>query len=243
MRQNQRGVILIASLLITSLILTGGVIVSEIIVRQTQITKKIENAFLAYYGADAAIETGLYGLRKEGKGAAELNGSGEYGNQVRWERDVIDQASDIGIDAIAEDEFEIVEVYVPGSVTGVPAGIESFRISWNIGVQLEVTVRTWDGVSFAAESVTTYFCGGVTPCNDIVESALSADSAYQIRIRAKNDDALDLHVRFYAADGAPSGNELSVPVPVTMTSKGVYKNSQKALRVTVPATTPWSGLP
>lgn len=233
----RKGQLVLLSLMATAAVLISVIIVSAILIREIKVSRDIDNATLALYGSEAALEQGLFLSRKSGQTPAQINSSGTYSNGVAWTLTASDKKNEIILDGIAKDQSDIVNLYDPARLNQ-SANADSLSISWTSGSNLNVSLRDWDGTTLGTPSAQNFACGGTTPCNQIIINSLATNRAYEITITAQNAAAIDVHVKAWGSDNA-SGATISIPIPTTIEGIATAGTSKQALDAALDQNLPW----
>ncbi|MBI5733352.1 MAG: hypothetical protein HY973_00185 [Candidatus Kerfeldbacteria bacterium] len=245
---NQSGTVLLLALLVLASLLGSSIALGSLVIGNLQQAKNIDDAVMAYYGAESGIEKKVYDIRKSDTFTTST--SDTLSNHTGWTT-TVRESGELVIDFLQKDKSIGLDLYNfddpnPG------AGIESVYITWQGGTTwLEIKFTEWSPGSniawpsqqeVSALKGTFIYSGGLATNNSLV-----SNKAYHMEIKALRGDASDINLNFYDIDdGGPacSNNCVKVNVPnrLEIDSTGTYGKSRRVIRVNMPRKTPMSSL-
>ncbi len=203
---NQKGSVLLYTLLVVSAVLTTTLVISNFLRNSIKETGTMNNVAAAHYAAESGIEKTLFVIRKTDK----LPISGDCGlPNAKCTVEVAEQAvSELKLDLAVNQtvQFDLAKTDIKFG-----AGVESIGLSWDAGIsRLEVT-----GVDLAGSGVISVpkagettvlknlFGGGFASAN-----MFSASKNYRVRVKALYGDAKNLKIKLFSLD-----NQLGKQLP------------------------------
>ncbi|TSC56733.1 MAG: hypothetical protein G01um101418_607 [Parcubacteria group bacterium Gr01-1014_18] len=235
---NQKGTLLLMSLLIVSSILATSILVGSLVLREIKFSKDLENATLSFFAGESGLEEALFQLRKQGADPIDLNGATlQLDNGASWSRTVQDQTQEFFLDLLPLDHSVSIGIYdrlVPGDAGG--AG--SVEIRWAAGSVMKVIYDEWDGASFIQTRTEIHNCSN-KPCDPLVLQSLDTAHAYRILIQALGDDINNMKIKAFSTPAPSEGSEVTIPLPITVRSLGSFSTGRQGLEITLPVVEPW----
>lgn len=238
---------MVISVLIMSIM---GVIVfalSTSVIQQIDFSQNIDNATLAYYGAESSMEQALYDARK--LNIIHLQDSGEFSNNVTWKRTIDPTQEFMQFKKIPKNTFVQVDLFDADDpscssveTTRIACDWESMNLEWEGDGTVELTITSW-----VADSVIDYnpeqytevrYISATTPW---ILNDLESGKNYRLKIKSLLDDISLVTLTLYAEDNA-IGDIVSIPNFLTIYGEGSYRHNKQALTVKIPRKVPLSSL-
>lgn len=232
---------ILISVLITAAILAGSFTLTTILIRELKISRDVDNAVLAVYGAESALEKGLFDLLKGGANPFNLKEAGRFSNGVTWTLEAQNQASERIFDVIKKDEAQVINLFNPKNNL-LASGTESLTIDWATGQDLIVSVKEWNGSKLSTAVDSVFICGSSRSCTQIKLNNLSAAKAYEVKITPRYADAFEVKVKAWTADSG-LGSAIALPIPVTISGLAKLGSVKQALSATLPESEIWVSPP
>lgn len=234
---DQRGSVLLLSLLVLSSVLltTAGVV--DLTLRTLGSTRVADQGIVAYYAAESSLEQALYQIRRDGLDPASLDLSGTLANGSSWTRRV---SSPLAIFATLSDtHWTPLDLYDPTDVD-VASGVSSVVIKWDgpasSFIKIDYVILPAAGSPVWADNAThlrlAWNENGVTV-------SLDPDRAYRMRISSEAGALTGVAITARNSVGA------QIPIPfarVNVTATGSFGLARPALRLSMPRNDFVSGL-
>ena len=244
---NQNGSIMVISVLLMSIMSVIAFGLSTVIIKQVDFSRNLDNAVLAYYGAESSMEQTLYDARK--RNLVILEDDGELQNGVTWNRVINPVQEELTFPSILENRFVQVDLFDPddpscnsAASTGITCNWESGIISWEGTGSIELTITSWDTsevINFGTEEIEEQeYLAASSPW---VINDLDAYRNYRFKIKSIFGDIENVSLSLYEQDNG-SGKIVPVPNYLTIRGEGKYRNNKQALSVRVPRKAPLSSL-
>lgn len=243
--KNQQGTILLITILIMLGIIGTTITMAFIIINEIQQSRNIDYSIVAYYAAEAAVEQGLYEIRKvDDITIANLVVSSDVplSNDASWQRAA--EGTELQLhNHLPKNQSMTIDLYDPDYPTVDPE-IKDLIISWDnpnptSTVFLEITRTEWpkdlevpwgSQPQYVFKTLASY---GFPPVTINIDDS----KTYQFRIKALYGDA---EVTVTALD---NGNQPQViPGRAVITGLGSFHNSKQAVKVSLPRRAPLSGI-
>lgn len=263
---NQQGTILLLALLIMSGLVIGGFTLGSVVVSELRQSRQLDQAIVAYYGAESGAEKLLFDWRD-----TSLCGALCPTNAQLFANPTCNESSTIGWTcsmSTAQSVNQVSFVLPQMQVEQIPlyladdpskrSGAESMRIFWQdadikngLEPWLEVSILGWP----AAASVNyndakeimkrVYKCSpdylDQPSCDNITINELNATYGYIIRVRSLYDDVENVRVRFYQNDNAVNDLDLRDYIKVADFT-GTWRGIKQGMRVQFPVVNPSSAM-
>lgn len=260
---DNKGAILLLSLLIMSGILIVGSSLGTISLLSLRQARIIDDSVIAFAAAESGAEQTLYQIRRAATDVSTLSSNDQddsstqysglpMNNGSSWKRTISTTETTLYTTIPENKTYEVV-LWDPDSPTS-RAGVESMTYSWddNCGgtSAIEVLVAGWDPqagggftplVEFHGTSLALTFLR--TPPR-VTDNGYSALKAYRVRIRAKRCDIFNLAINAYDADDGAggSGSLVDIPSRIIIASNGTFVSARQALEIRLPRLQPLSGV-
>lgn len=236
-----------ASTLLLALIILGGLVatsltVGTIVVTRLRGVKAIDDAVLASYAAEGAVEELLYDVRKRDK-RTDLNASGTLSSGASWTRTVEATSSEVFID-LADNDTQQLDLFNPsGDLTDVgirtllltavaPSSDAWLEVSW---VPWMSGTDVWSPVTGRVLFSPTELQGQKTV--DLMSPPFGGTPvAYRVRLR--NVSGTVGRVRITAASDVGGLIAVAFPSRIRATVVGTMGSAQYATRVEFPTSFP-----
>ncbi len=259
MRGDQRGNVLLLSLLIMSGVLVVGASLGTISILNLRQSRVIDDAILAFGAAESGAEETLYQIRRVGTPTSVLTANPSHGssavysgvpmnNGSSWTRSLTTTESTVFTAILKDKSYEVV-LWNP-ETPAAAMGVESMAFSWddNCGGTsgLEILATGWDpavvggfnpSIAFHGDSPALTFLR-VTP--RVIDNDFSSTRAYRVRVRAKTCDISNLAITAYSADNA-GGTQVQIPSRLAVQSTGTFGTARQAVELRLPRLQPLSG--
>lgn len=245
--KNQEGSIMVISVLIMSIMSVVVFALSTLLMRQIDFSQNLDNATLAYYGAESSMEEALYDARKQD--IVTLEQEGEFTNNVTWKREITPVQENIVYPKIEKNTFielDLFDVEDPScssfESTGVACNWESMNIDWEGAGSIQLTITSWEtAATIDVDPENIEEDRYISASSPWLLNDLQAFKNYRIKIKALYDTVENVTVTLYDEDNA-SGSIVSIPNFLTITGQGSYRKNKQALRVRIPRQAPLSSL-
>ncbi len=234
--RNEKGVLLLLSLVITSIIVAAGLVLGTVIIREVRLSTISDKGVIALYASETAAEEAIYRMYKLGEDPSVLAPSGSLSGGGSWTREAKRTDRRFIFDILPAGAAGEVNIYNTANLNQA-AGVESFSITWTSGATMTVAISEWDGSSLTSVSSAQFVCTGV-PCDPVVINTPVSSRAYEVLITADDEAITDLIVSMFQNDGG-SGDPVQVEIPVTVLSTGEYQGARQAVQLRVPSAPPW----
>jgi hypothetical protein len=242
LKDNQKGTVLMYTLLVISAILTTSLTVSSFLRSNIKLTASINNYETAYLAAESGAEQTLYNVRKD----INVNAASTHpGSSLVYSGAVTQTGVQELIVDLPEDQTLQIELYVP-EVTAAGAGVGSMNLVWDPGVKnsfLEVTRlefpygATIPWQVYPATNVTkVLFSGG-----NSTDNAFLGAKNYIVRIKSLFGPSNNLHIKLFSLDDK-GGSAIPFPNFYRITETGTNGGSTVPVVVDVNRFTPAMGL-
>lgn len=250
--RKQSGSVLLLALLVMSTIMAASVGLASIVISEIRQSRSIDNAILAYYGAESGVEESLYKIRKEGKPIDDLVVEKELSNGVEWyieSDDISNMVNKISVPELKKDRFIEIDIYNPDSeertdikyleliLLEKPLEKADFEISWfgwegGILSDYKTIFRNFSLFNLDEED------GFYKYRIDLAEPS-GAQFAYRIKIKALYNNINFLEIKAY--DGI-DGEQVDIPARIQATVRGEYRGSRQSIDFEMPRQSPLGGL-
>jgi len=260
--KDERGAILLLSLLVMSGVLIVGASLGTISLLSLRQSRIIDDVIMAFAAAESGAEQTLYQIRRVGETAANLddenaNEDGEstvktgpaMTNGTSWQRSLSNSEPTL-FTSIPKDRAYEVLLWNPGSPAS-PAGVESMTFAWDDDCGgtsgIEVLAAGWDPVAVGGFDPTIGFHGNSPSLTflkidpQVIDNDFTAALAYRVRIRAKNCDIFNMAISAYSADNA-SGSLVQIPSRIAIVSNGSFGNARQGMELRLPRLQPLTGI-
>ncbi len=268
---NQRGVILVMTIVIMSILLATGLGFAILVLSDLRQAQQIDNGIVAYYGANSGIEEGLYWLRQDIDGTdintvdalKNIATNKPLTNNAEWNiSSSTDYQSMISRERLYNGQS--LKFYIlgrSGNNPNIPL-VQSIGIKWERDdlsptTQLQV-VATQLNYQQAENNALIYY----TDTNKVIANPdqnldcvplldgeipgnLDADYDYVFEVRAlgeiQDDVIKSLKISAYSNDDCTNQNNQGI-TNISLASVGSYRNSQQTITAYIPPRDPVSGL-
>ncbi|MFH0853939.1 MAG: hypothetical protein V1891_00380 [bacterium] len=250
---NNKGSILVMSVLILSVILGVGISISSIVLNQLRQAKNLDFSIMAYYAADSATEDALYKIRKLKMDAIDLNenySSGSFSNNAEWERNIASTTPYVGL--LKKNRPVIINLYDSAEDCGA---VRRVTYTWDdltpgeSDPDLEVTYYPWNVTAgmikvLPNEGEQEIYRSPPGPPARIgpwtaTSSPLLADTCYTIRVKPLYDDA-NVTIRTYS--DLNCDKHIGIPSFLTINSLGEFRGAKQRLNTVVLKDAPLSNI-
>ncbi|KPJ85498.1 hypothetical protein AMJ57_02855 [Parcubacteria bacterium SG8_24] len=233
-----RGAVLLLSLLVMFSVIIAAAGLSSLILRSLQQTRTIDNAMLAFYAAETAVEEALYYARESGELPPSHSDLQMLSNGSGWSRQV--SGTELALTpVIPQDTVYEVALYDPDQET-VATDITTIEMDWTDDCGdcsvLTATLVGWlpgGSLLWEPNAATYNYIGGsaslpLGPSNRL----------YKLRLRAQRADIQMNYIKAYDGGGA------LVPLPgrIKIDAIGEYSDVRQQLSVTLPRRAPLAGI-
>ncbi|PIW36454.1 MAG: hypothetical protein COW24_05365 [Candidatus Kerfeldbacteria bacterium CG15_BIG_FIL_POST_REV_8_21_14_020_45_12] len=239
--REQRGSILLFSLVTLTILSTAAFVMASLILRETKLARTVDNALQTWYGAETGVERSLDVITEGRKTAATFSGtvtevenmatsSAPYvmpNSGAEYYIDASKTTSTLNALTVALSEFPGVqiELYNPDSTFALMSA-ESMQVLWNDpqcggSSRIEVTYQEFIGTSFGLADDTVrkdiYTCGVESPpvgwdCQ-ATSNTPAPNTNYVVRVRGLDCTILGANIMFYDADNGAAGGGAEVGIP------------------------------
>jgi len=250
---NQKGVVLVMSVLIMSMLVIIGVTVGTIVLNQLKEAKGTDFSIMAYYAADSATESALYKLRKLEISPDELNindNSGTFSNAASWTRNITgtqNYSTFLGVnDSMLLDLYD-ADINC-GQVRCVDFVWDDIVDADEPDPDMEITFYSLDTtggmqVLPARGNQDVYYFGIDNEDPKTARIAnLASDICYTVRIKALKAAAHIEEIKTYSDVACDSTSRIGIPSYLTINSLGIYQDSRQRLNTLVFKKSPLSGI-
>jgi len=237
--QDQRGSVLLLSLLIMASTLTAASSFGIITIQNLRQSGSVDNGIRAYYAAESAVEDGLYEIRKNLTAVSGMAPTGSLSNGGAWSRSITTTVNQI-TSSISENDFIYLDLYDPDDSL-VSKNIKQLVLTWSgAGSWLEVQIAPWKGSlwtdsNLGAPTAQVY---SVTQSPKTVTLNSLNSLLYRVRLKALYADIDAITVS--AKD--ESGADAPIPAQITMYGTGEFSRANQVVRATMPQRSPLSGV-
>ena len=238
--KKQKGNVLLLSLLLLAALVSTITLLTRQILNEYKLSTNLNSSMYAYYGAEQAMEQGLYLIRKTNTKAEDVDTDGVE-NGVKWKREILTTVPSI-IGDIEQNKSVELDLFDPDNSAN-PCNIESLEITWTDNASfLEITIIEWTPaatITYPETPIKLQYTGGKAVINNI-----SAIKAYKVLIKALYANVDNLEIKAYNLDNGSSGGGSLVPITnyLTMKTTGRYSRSDQMIEAIVPRIAPVSGL-
>ena len=260
--KDQRGAILVISLLILALLLASGVAISGLLIRALRAAQQSGDGFQAWYAATSGSAYALAELRHDRSGAGELNGLVVQSSpgaeavlavteQERVRAAQIARNTSLPVDLfLADDDISgapVTRIRIAGR--GDPgAWVEVRWVGWLSGGARWVSNTT--EVVFAATELegggrTVDLRQGVQFLREEFGGGAGEDfipTAWRAQIIALYGDLHDVTVAGISDVGPQPGIEVPIPAHLSVRSAGSFRNARQNVVASFPLATPLSDI-
>jgi hypothetical protein len=242
--KKQLGSALLLSLLVMAGIITVSMGTSLLVMSEIKQSLYLDQSIIAFYAAEAGVESTLYKVRRENIDVNNLNNTTEeLINDSNFNIYTSDSVSTL-YTAIEQDKSYQVDIYSPGSLDLVES-IKSIKIDWQgAGSWLEVNWACWSSSGILGEPKSQRYSVSAAPVTIGLWSASNCE-LYRVRLTARNANTTNINITAYQnLNGTGSVN---IPARAQIKGLGEYPSgnneaSRQAILVTMPEKNPLSGL-
>lgn len=247
MFKKKRGSVLLLALLVMSTIMAASTGLATIVISEIQQSRSIDNAILAYYGAESGVEESLYKIRKEEEIIGNLIKEEELTNGVIWrigENDISNMVDKVSVPELKRGQFIELDIYDPASQEPTVIRYLGLTVGEESG-NAEVSWFGWQAGNLSEYKVIPDVLLRENERRIIdLASAIGLQFAYRVKIRSLNSDIKNLEIRAYSSD--PMGDEdaepQTMPARIQSTVRGEYRGSRQAIYFEMPRQSPLGGL-
>lgn len=237
----QSGSVLLLALLVMSTIMAASVGLASIVISEIRQSRSIDNAILAYYGAESGVEESLYKIRQEKKTIADLVKDEELSNGVSWQvrpSDVSNMVDKISVAELKKEQFIEIDIYDPTSENSTDIHYLGLAVGEDSG-NVEVSWFGWEKGNLSEYKIIPNIFLKEDEVRMIdLTSIIGSQYAYRVRIRALNKKVKFLEIRAYDIDE----EEKLMPSRIKTTVRGEYRDSRQAIYFEMPRQSPLGGL-
>jgi len=245
------GSVLLLALLVMSTIMAASVGLASIVISEIRQSRSMDNAILAYYGAESGVEESLYKIRKEKKPIDELVVEKKLGNDVDWyikSGDITNMVDKISVPELKKDQFIEIDIYDPSTEEDTKVKLLELTLL-ELGEEdnpnFEVSWFGWKGgilSNYKTICITrTFFTeddGDYKYVIDLAKPFGEPQFAYRIKVKALYYDINLLEIKAY-----DSAEELvNMPARIKATVRGEYRGSRQSIDFEMPRQSPLGGL-
>ncbi|MBI5621615.1 hypothetical protein HY933_01965 [Candidatus Falkowbacteria bacterium] len=233
MPNNQRGNILIWSLLVIMVSLGGVVFLSDVVISSLRAGHLTNDALQAWHLADAGAEYALYQIRHQENYDLTLPPTAVAGGQLT---SALETEESLKIHLAPDTTYQL-DLYdaLPDQAVGRLYLQGSTTAGW-----LEAQIVSWQLGSTFPEDNFTQNLKGPTELNNgfFLDLPSNVGQYHRLTLKALYDDLTDLTISAYSIGGAP------VPVPARLKLRltGQYGRSSQEIVITTPRRAPLYGL-
>lgn len=254
--KNHRGATLLYGLLVMMIVTAIATIVGTLTVRQIQSGRAVKDAIVAYYGAESALEAGLYMVAENRFYENEthktlnetLNRIDSFAEDWAMEDKVI---NDLTMDITKKESFtpeikssleENETLQLDFVDSGAPP-LEYLDFTWDDAEsngRIEVTSTGWNNTgSFSPNSKSWPFVvsGGAGSSQVNIRQA-GAYNFYRVRIKMVKGSVQGLTVTAHKSNG----DQIDIPSHIFIIATGSYAGSKQAVSILAPWKLPSSAL-
>lgn len=217
------------ALLIMSGVIITGAGIAVLIIRELKAAQNTNNAIVAFYAAESAVEESLHGVRKLDKSLEDLRSSLILTNGASWQLTAFDKGSEIKEAVVDKGRSFIADLYNSETFETEPSlGIALVKIE---GKGIEGARLSYQEFNPETGSLGEVISGLAGETELIIDPAV----AYRVIVKAEESVINDLVLTGY--DNA--GERVDLPIPVTIDTTGRFSNSKQGIRVTIPRRILW----
>lgn len=242
-----KGSVLLLALLVMSTIMAASTGLAVIVISEIRQSRSIDNAILAYYGAESGVEESLYKIRKEKESIENLVKEEELSNGVNWwigADDISNMVEKISVAELKKEQFIELDIYDP--TAGEPTNIRYLGISVGEGSgNVEVSWFGWQGGNLSEYKVIPSVLLEENERQIIdLTSGVGPQFAYRVKIKSLNNDIQLLEVKAYSINPIEDEDAESelMPARIRSTVRGEYRGSRQAIYFEMPRQSPLGGL-
>ncbi len=240
--KNKKGNTLVISILLMTVMLAITVGLSNAFVTELRLSSNLDDALLAYYGAESGIEYGLYDARKTDLTLAGSVDTDTFSNGVEWVRTTDDQVDALALTEISHDESIQLDFFDPDD-PAVASGVGSLVVDWDGASGSWALVKLTSWVPATTIDWSTKTDEEFLQANSAASFIINTDStrAYKFKIKALHQNLNNVNIIAY--DGLDAtGNPVEIPNFLDITGEGVYRDSHQAISVSMPRGIPLASL-
>lgn len=238
-----RGSVLLLALLIMTTVIISSVGLSSLILSSLQQSRVIDNSVTAYYAAESAIEDALYDTANAQDGLP-LPDAATLGNGARWTRTVA-MAENAVFTVIPQDDLLEISLYDPlQPITATD--LSRVRVWWTdecggcSAIQASLVGWLPQQLAWDQDSTTQTLRAG-SASSPLVISLADPNRLYRLRLRALNADLKNVEIRVFS-DVNVVDEPRDIPGRVRIDARGLFRDAQQRISVTLPQREPGSGL-